>query len=246
MVPMCASVEPAVIESFRQGGGVPYSAFPGFSEFMAQLSAPVVDATLVQTTLPLVSGLVERLEAGLDVADVGCGAGHAVNVMAQAFPTSRFTGFDFAEESIATGRQEAAQLGLANARFEVRDVAELALENAFDLITVFDAIHDQAKPKTVLRAIYTALRPGGTYLMADVAASSNVEENIEHPLGPLFYSISVAHCMTVSLAQGGEGLGNMWGEQKSLAYLEEAGFQDVTVKRVDGDIINNFYICGKP
>jgi 2-polyprenyl-3-methyl-5-hydroxy-6-metoxy-1,4-benzoquinol methylase len=245
MVPVNASVEPLVVESFRNGGGVPYSAYPEFSQVMAGLSAPVVDATLVQTTLPLVPGLLERLQAGIDVADIGCGAGHAVNVMAKAFPASRFTGFDFSEESIATGRGEAAELGLTNAHFEIRDVAALESKKAFDLITVFDAIHDQAKPRTVLEAIHAALRPGGTYLMADIAASSNVEENVEHPLGPLFYAISVTHCMTVSLALGGEGLGNMWGEQKALAYLADAGFRDVQVKRVEGDIINNFYICTK-
>ena len=245
MLPMCGSVETAVVESFRNGGGVPYSAFPTFGGLMADMSAPVVDATLVQSTLPLVPGLLERLQAGIDVADVGCGAGHAVNVMAKAFPASRFTGFDFSEETIAAGQQEASQLGLTNAHFEVRDVTALGLENAFDLITVFDAIHDQAQPKTVLEAIHTALRPGGTYLMADIAASSNVEENLDHPLGPMFYAVSISHCMTVSLALDGEGLGNMWGEQTALEYLADAGFTDVTVKRVEGDIINNFYICSK-
>ncbi|HZO26078.1 MAG TPA: class I SAM-dependent methyltransferase [Chloroflexota bacterium] len=245
MIPQFSTVESAVIESFRNGGGVPYSAYPHFGELMAELSAPVVDATLVQSTLPLVPGLVDRLQTGIDVADIGCGAGHAVNTMAKAFPSSRCTGFDFSEESIAMARAEAAQLGLTNARFEVQDVAALDLENAFDLITVFDAIHDQARPKTVLEAIHRALRPGGTYLMADIAASSNVEENVDHPLGPMFYAISLSHCMTVSLALGGEGLGNMWGEQKALEYLAEAGFKDVSVKRVEGDIINNFYICSK-
>ena len=245
MVPQFSTVESAVVDSFRNGGGVPYSAYPNFGKLMAELSGPTVDATLVQSTLPLVPGLVERLEAGIDVADIGCGAGHAINVMAKAFPASRFTGFDFSEESIGMARAEAAQLGLSNARFEVQDVATLNLKHAFDLITVFDAIHDQARPKTVLKAIHTALRPGGTYLMADIAGSSNVEENVDHPLGPMFYAISISHCMTVSLALGGEGLGSMWGEQKAVAYLEEAGFHDVSVKRVEGDIINNFYISSK-
>lgn len=244
-VPLFASVEPDIVESFRHGGGVPYSGFHGFTEVMGQLSAPIVDATLLQTTLPLVSGVIERLQAGIDVADLGCGAGHALNVMAKAFPRSRFTGYDFSEEGIAAGRTEAKQLGLTNARFELQDLATLDVRDAYDLITVFDAIHDQAKPRAVLEAIHTILRPGGTFLMADVRASSNLEENLDHPLGSFFYMASVTHCMTVSLAQGGEGLGNMWGEQKALEYLADAGFRDVVVKKVEGDIINNFYVCAK-
>jgi SAM-dependent methyltransferase len=230
----------------RHDGGVPYASFRGFTETMAQLSAPVVDATLVQTTLPLVPGLTERLEAGADVADLGCGAGHALNVMARAFPRSRFTGYDFSAEGLAAGRAEAERLGLTNARFVSQDLAALDARDSFDLITVFDAIHDQAKPRTVLAAIYTALRPGGTYLMADVGASSNLEENLDHPLGSFFFAASVCHCTTVSLAQGGEGLGTMWGEQKTLDYLADAGFRDVVVRKVEGDVINNFYICAKP
>jgi SAM-dependent methyltransferase len=245
LIELCASVERPVVDCFRQGGGVPYSAFVGLNDCLADLNGPVVDATLVQSTLRLASGLVDRLESGIDVADVGCGSGHAVNVMARRFPRSRLVGFDFSEEAIAAARDEARELGLANARFEVRDVATLDVRDAYDLITVFDAIHDQARPKTVLTAIHRALRPGGTYLMADIAGSSNLEENLENPLAPISYAVSLTHCMTVSLALGGEGLGNMWGEQTTVAYLREAGFHDVEVKQVEGDIMNNFYICTK-
>ena len=165
--------------------------------------------------------------------------------MAKAFPQSRVVGFDFSEENIAAARNEARELGLANARFEVRDVATLDMRDAYDLITVFDAIHDQAQPKTVLKAIHRALRPGGTYLMADIAGSSNLEENLENPLAPINYAVALTHCMTVSLALGGEGLGNMWGEQTTVAYLQAAGFRDVEVKKVEGGILNNFYVCTK-
>jgi hypothetical protein len=106
------NVEDQIVESFQRGGGVPYSAFPKFQELMRQESAAVFDQTLVDVTLPMVEGLVERLERGIDVADVGCGAGHAVNVMARAFPNSRFVGYDFSEEGIARGRAEAAEWGL--------------------------------------------------------------------------------------------------------------------------------------
>ncbi len=143
-------VESAIIECFEKGGGVPYSAFERFHEIMLAESGPVIDRTLVQRTLPLVPGLVEQLEEGVDVVDVGCGSGHAVNVMARAFPKSRVTGYDIAESGIEAGRAEAAEWGLANARFEVRDVAAMTDDEAFDFVTTFDAIHDQANPAAVL------------------------------------------------------------------------------------------------
>lgn len=243
--PQFGLVEDELIAAFRNGGGVPYASFPNFQAQMAELSAMTFDATLLDVTLKLVPGLTERLAAGIDVADIACGSGHAINLMARAFPASRFTGYDFSEEGVAAGRAEAKGQGLTNATFVARDVATLDVTDAYDLITVFDAVHDQAQPRRVLKNIQAALRPGGTLLVADVAASSNLEENMDHPLAPAFYAISTAHCMTVSLALGGEGLGAMWGEQKARELLGEAGLiiQDVT--QVEGDIINTYYICTK-
>ena len=114
---------------------------------------------------------------------------------------------------------------------------------SYDLITTFDAIHDQAHPARVLAAIREALAPGGVYLMQDIAGSSQLEQNLDHPLGPIFYAVSCMHCMTVSLAAGGEGLGTMWGEEKALEMLGDAGFESVTVRRVEGDIQNNYYVA---
>ncbi len=244
-VPLMGNVEEDVLRSFRQGGGVPYSSFPRFQQLMREDSAAIFDATLIDVTLPMVPGVIERLRAGIDVADVACGAGHAINLMAKAFPKSKFTGYDFSEDGLATARAEAAATGLTNARFELKDVATLDGSSGFDLITVFDAIHDQAQPRRVLRGIADALRPGGAFLCVDVAASSNLEDNIQHPLGAGLYAISTMHCMTVSLALDGEGLGAMWGEHKALELLREAGFKNVDVKKVEGDIFNNYYVATK-
>jgi hypothetical protein len=106
-------------------------------------------------------------------------------------------------------------------------------------------IHDQAQPRTVLKNVAAVLKQGGTFLMVDIKASSDVQENLDHPMGPFLYTVSTMHCMTVSLARNGEGLGAMWGEQKALEFLAEAGFTDVTVKQVEGDPFNNFYIAKK-
>ena len=193
MIPMVARVQQGIVDSFRAGGGVPYSAYGDFHKLMAEMSGAVHDISLVDITLPLVSQLVDRLRTGIDVLDVGCGSGHAVNLMARAFPHSRFTGYDFSQEGIAAGRAEAQEWGLTNTEFAVRDAAELGDVSLYDFITAFDSIHDQAQPRAVLRGIAEALRPDGTFLMVDVNSSSHLEENLDHVLGPMMYTVSCMH-----------------------------------------------------
>jgi SAM-dependent methyltransferase len=212
---------------------------------MAEDSAAVHDAALVDCIIPLVPGLPERLSAGIEVADIGCGSGHAINLLAQAYPSSRFVGYDISQVGISAGRAEAQALGLTNAQFVLRDVSVLGEEERFDLITAFDSIHDQAQPAKVLAGISRALRPGGVFLMVDIKASSAVEENRSLPMAPFLYTVSTLHCMTVSLAQGGVGLGTLWGEQLARAMLADAGFTQVEVTTVDGDIFNNYFISRK-
>jgi len=238
-------VQEEIVDCFSGGGGVPYSSFPDFQRLMAEESAQVVDGSLLQVILPLIPGLVERLQAGIDVADIGCGSGHALNLMAQAFPRSRFTGYDFSQEGIAAAQAETRRLGLTNTRFEVRDVSRLDAPDHYDLITAFDSIHDQARPAEVLRAIAKALQPGGVFLMVDIRASSQLEENMEHPLAPFLYTVSCNHCMTVSLAGDGAGLGTMWGEQVASQMLRDAGFTQFEVKHVEDDVLNSYYIARK-
>jgi 2-polyprenyl-3-methyl-5-hydroxy-6-metoxy-1,4-benzoquinol methylase len=239
------TVEDDIVESFRRGGGVPYSKFGKFQELMAEESAGVVDATLLDVTLPLIPGMVERLKEGIDVLDIGCGQGHAINTMARAFPKSRFTGYDFSEEGVVMGQKEAKAWGLTNSKFVVKDVAKIDDKAAFDLITAFDAVHDQAHPAAVLKGIAAALRPGGAFLMVDIAASSNLEDNLQHPMAPMLYGISTMHCMTVSLALGGDGLGTVWGEQLARKMLGDASFKSIDVKSVEGDILNAYYVVTK-
>ena len=244
-VGLLALVEDQIVDCFRHGGGVPYSAFPGFQALMAEDSGTVHDATLVDVTLPLVPGLVERLGQGIDVADVGCGSGHAANLMAQAFPRSRFVGFDFSDTGLAAAAAEADRKDLTNVRFEKRDAARLDETARFDLITTFDSVHDQARPDLVLAGIARALRQGGVYLCVDISASSKLSENLDHPLGPFLYTTSCMHCMTVSLAEGGMGLGAMWGEQTARKMLGDAGFTSIEGTQVDGDLVNTYFIATK-
>lgn len=242
-IPMLGSVEDQIVDCFRNGGGVPYSAYPRFQDVMAEDSGQSVVSVLSDMILPLASGLIPALERGIDVMDLGCGAGRALNAMARRFPKSRFVGYDLSEQGIATARAEAEAQGSENIRFAIRDATKLGHRDEFDLITTFDAIHDQVHPARVLAGIAEALRPDGVYLMQDIRASVKVEKNVEHPAGTLLYTISCMHCMTVSLSGGGDGLGAMWGEELALEMLGEAGFKNVSVHRLEHDFQNNYYIC---
>lgn len=235
-------VEQQVAQAFQTGAGVPYSAYPRFQAVQAEESGEVFDLALVDAIVPLAPGMPERLRAGIDVLDIGCGQGHAVNVLAGAFPASRVHGVDRSEEGIAAARAEARKQGLDNADFQVGDCSELPADS-YDLITAFDVIHDLAQPTRTLAAIAGALREDGVFLMGDIAASSRVEDNIDHPLGPGLYTFSVFYCMSVSLSEGGEALGTVWGEQTALRMLADAGFTQVDTQRVEGDMLNVYYVA---
>jgi SAM-dependent methyltransferase len=212
---------------------------------MAEESDQTVVAVLVDAILPEVDGLVEALEQGIDVMDVGCGSGRALNLMAKTWPASRFTGYDLSPEAVANAKREASELGLRNVHFEVRDLCDLDAADRFDVITAFDAIHDQADPEAVLAGISRALRPDGTFLMQDIGGSSHVHHDVGHPVGTFLYTVSCMHCMTVSLSAGGAGLGAMWGRETACRMLAEAGFAKVDVRTLPHDVINFYYVARK-
>ncbi len=234
---------PKLVEAFRHGGGVPYEDYwPEFTCCSSDVWRRIFDEKLVDGFLGAVPGLNDRLAAGIDVLDVGCGDGHAINVMAQAFPASRFHGYDITSAGLESAAAEAENMGLANTRFERVDVTALPSEPKFDMITAFDSIHDQFAPDVVLRRIREALADDGTFVMIDFKFASDVAGNIGNRLAPIHYGISVMHCMTVSLAQGGAGLGTVWGIEKACEMLAEAGLGDVQV--VDSPRPQNcIYIC---
>jgi len=242
-LPMLAARLARVVECFRNGGGVPYSEYrPDFTEFMDASWRLLYDGLLIKGFLPAAQGLPERLERGIRVADLGCGTGHAINLMARQYPNSTFVGYDLGEDAVVRARAEASQMGVSNARFEVLDVTRLPGEPKFDLLTSFDAIHDQRDPATVLRRAAGALLPDGVYLMIEPKASSRLEDNIGSPFTPYMYGVSVLHCMTVSLAEGGAGLGTAWGTETARRMLDEAGFKSVDVVDAPGPQ-NSIFIC---
>ena len=244
-IAVLGSAEDAVVDAFRHGRGVPYSAYPRFHTVMAEESRQTVVEGLLNHILPLSRGLTDKLGAGIDALDIACGSGGAVLSMAETFPLSRFTGIDLSAEAIAAGRADVTARSLRNVTLVQADAAELWLEDTYHLITAFDAIHDQARPARVLERVHAALRPGGVFLMQDIAGHSKLSDNTSHLLGPFTYTMSCMHCMSVSLAAGGPGLGAMWGREKALEMLTAAGFTNIRVAELPHDPINYYYVAVK-
>jgi SAM-dependent methyltransferase len=238
-VSLFGEVEDDVVQAFREGGGVPWSRLVRVQKWQPELSYAVFSD--FDVILGIVPGLVERLREGIDVVDLGCGTGHAATRIADAFPASRVLGIDKAVTSLAIAEAEADRLGLANARFEQRDAGEIEPGSA-DLVLAFDVIHDLAQPYETLRRIRESLRPGGVFLMVELALSDRPEENVGHPFAAALYTVSMFHCMTASLSEHGEGLGLAWGESRIRPALAEAGFTEVEKHSLELDPLDDYYV----
>ncbi|MBW3566503.1 MAG: methyltransferase domain-containing protein [Proteobacteria bacterium] len=242
------SVEDDIVGCFRNGGGVPYERFTRFHEIMAEDSGQSVLPALDTHILELVPGLREKLEAGIRVLDAGCGRGLAIMRLAERFPNSEFHGVDLSTDAIAYARNQVMDRHLGNVILMTKDLSDFdasAEDEKYDLVFTFDAVHDQAKPLNLLTGIRRTLKRDGVYVMQDIHGHSHVQGNLDNPLAPLLYTVSCMHCMTVSLAQGGEGLGAMWGREKAQEMLREAGFAHIDIRRLDHDIQNDWYVIRK-
>ncbi|MCF8130100.1 MAG: class I SAM-dependent methyltransferase [Deltaproteobacteria bacterium] len=248
---LTATVFEAVENGFKTGDGISYEMYPGFQRFMTELADAKHRQVLVSQFLPSVKSgeMIEKLKNGISVCDMGCGEGVALMLMAEAFPKSQFLGIDISESVILKATSTAKELGLRNVTFRKRDAAVLTrdreLHKSLDYVTAFDAIHDQTKPMNALEGIYAILKDGGVFSMVDIAASSDLEKNMDHPMGMFLYTVSLMHCMPVGLADGGMGLGMMWGREKAVSMLKEAGFADVSVEEIPEDPFNLHFFCTK-
>lgn len=244
----CA-LEP-VSKGFATGEGVSFSRYPDFQGFMAELSDAKHKKVLINTFLPSVGQLIARLTKGIRVCDLGCGHGVALNLMAEAFPKSTFTGIDNHEDAIGAAAEAAKKMRLTNTVYSVLDAATLygkkEFSGVFDYICAFDAIHDQSHPLKVLQGIRYMLAPGGIFSMVDIKARSKLADNIDHPMGPFLYTVSLMHCLPVGLNDNGTGLGMMWGQEKAEALLREAGFEHIEIIEMECDPFNLHYLCKVP
>ena len=244
-IPMTGSVQEVILKCFETGEGTRYEDYPCFHQMMAEDSGQTVVAQLFENVLPLAEGLSERLEAGIDVLDAGCGSGQALIAMAARYPQSRFTGYDLCADAIASARRAANAAGLGNIAFETRDLTDFDETERYDLITSFDAVHDQKHPSDFLARLHTALKPGGVHLMQDIGGSAHLEKNLDFPMAAFLYTASCLHCMPVSLGQGGDGLGTMWGWETAEATLRAAGFQSSVCHRLPHDPMNVWFVSRK-
>ncbi|MGW3961346.1 class I SAM-dependent methyltransferase [Amycolatopsis sp. NPDC005003] len=220
---------PELERAFAEGGGVPRAAYGPHLESLGAKTGDswkhIYREHLVDGFFGAVPGLVDRLSDGVRVLDLGCGTGNAVAVAARAFPASHFTGLDINASVV----EQANENRPANAGFVVGDAAELTADPPFDVITAFDAVHDQDRPDVVLRRVREALAPDGLFFMVDTNFSSHLENNVGNPLAALTYAISLMYCTTTSLAEGGAALGAVWGTEKAAEMLADAGFRHVEV-----------------
>jgi len=248
---LTASAMEAVVRGFKSGAGVTYDHYPKFQKFMSELADAKHRQVLVDKFLPAVDDgrLVGRMQAGIRVCDLGCAEGVALLLMAKTFLRSRFVGIDISKDAIAKAQRETRRQHINNLDFMVLDAAflkdNLELKESFDYVTAFDAIHDQTRPSAVLRGIYHILAPDGLFSMVDIAAESNLADNFDHPMGPFLYTVSLMHCMPVGLVDGGAGLGMMWGREKAVDMLKEAGFPKIKVLEIPADPFNFHFFCRK-
>jgi SAM-dependent methyltransferase len=219
-------VIPRVVKACKEGGGVPYSVFgPDLVAGMARTSGPEVRARLTTEWLPALPRVVERLHEGIVAADLGCGGGDAVLAMARAYPRSTFVGFDTDALSLERARSAAKAAGLTNVSFQQIGQSGIPGDAVFDFILAIDVIHDVAHPTQVLGHVRQILREGGTFLMLEPDAADRLEDNL-HAGGALLYAMSSLHCVPISLAEGGEGVGAAWGPQRAEACCRAAGFSE--------------------
>jgi SAM-dependent methyltransferase len=241
-----AAVQDRVLTCFETGEGTTYDDYPDFHAVMAQDSGQTVVPYLFDTMLPLVPDLPARLDTGIEVLDAGCSQGQALLALAGRYARSRFTGYDLCADAIDHAQRSARAAGLDHLRFAVRDLTHFDESARYDLITSFDAVHDQKDPQDLLHRLYRALRPGGVYLMQDIGGSAHLENNRDFPMAAFLYTVSCTHCTPISLGQGGAGLGTMWGWETAEAMLRAAGFPQIERHVLPHDPMNVWFVARKP
>ena len=215
-------------EAFASGMGHDYDSHgPQGAEGIERSFEPWNNANLLRKVLPAMDGAVDRMREGASVVDVGCGAGGAVLLMAEAFPHSNFVGYDISQHAIDRANIKLHESGLTNVRFADHRIDPMPSNGSVDVVTTFDCIHDMAHPQPVIEAIRAALHDDGHWLLVDIRAAETLEGNIDaNPMASLLYGISVLSCMSSALSEAdGAGLGTLGlPASKAEAMARSAGF----------------------
>ena len=231
-------------ESFRSGIGHDYDSHGCEGAVGIERSfEPWNNAFLIPAVLPALDGVVERLDAGINVVDVGCGAGGAVLLMAEAYPESRFTGYDISQHALDRAATKLLASGVRNASFADPRQSPMPTDHSVDLITTFDCIHDMTHPQQMMEALRAAIAPDGTWLLVDIKAQDTFAENMrKNPMASLMYGISVLSCMSSAMsAADGAGLGTL-GLSETIARTMSAAAGFTRFRRLNVEnSVNAFY-----
>jgi SAM-dependent methyltransferase len=214
---------PHIVDRARDGGGLGWHEHVhDVHEGCERFFRPGYNAHLIPEWLPALDGVVNRLERGGRVADVGCGHGASTILMARAFPNSSFDGFDYHQEGIETARSRAAEAGVDNVKFHIAPAAAYS-GTGYDLVTMFDCLHDMGDPVGVARHVRSTLAPDGTWMIVEPAAGDRVEDNL-NPVGRAYYAFSTLLCTPASLSQEvGLALGAQAGEARIRDVVQAGG-----------------------
>lgn len=241
--PMDASVVDDLADAFRTGVGLPYDRLgPAGAHRTERMLGPWARIALVPRIIPALDGVVDGLRAGIDVADVGCGAGVALTALAEAYPASRFHGYELSRHALerAAGRVQA--LGLDNVTLHPQRAEELPADHGFGLVLTFDCLHDMTRPADAIAAIRRAIADDGTWLIKDIRCSGSWAADRRNPMLAMFYGFSITSCMSSALSEpGGAGLGTVgFSTEVAEAMTRDAGFTRLTVHDFD-DPANLYY-----
>lgn len=244
ILPAMVGQLPALVEATRNGGGVSFEEFGERAVAgIDRANSPGMRILLTRRWLPVLPDVVERLEQGGRVADIGCGSGTAALAMAAAFPISEIVGIDLDQRSVERAEMRRDESGLANVSFQVGDASALPADPGFDLVTAFDVIHDLTDPLGTLSGVRSSLREGGVLLMMEPKIAPDLEGNVGSDRAALLYGISTMFCLTQSLAHGGAGLGAAWGPRRAEELCREAGFTTCEILPIDNPF-SAFYRVG--
>lgn len=245
-----SSFEEKIVDCFRNGNGIPPGEYGELKSVMATDTAQTIASSIIDWILPLGTGrVVPELKDGIDVLDVGCGTGVNLLTLAKEYPRSWFTGYDFNAGNIAMARETAVKEKLQNVRFKCVSITDSDEACAYDLVTCFGGLVELGDVNKVVRRVFQALRQGGTFLLQDVAASSDAKTNRSHPAGPLLYTISAMFSVPSAIFKTGSGsdvLGMMWGNDRALALIREVGFLCNGIRQLPHDHCNAFFFCTRP
>ena len=242
-ISLLGGVEDEVVDAFECGGGIPAACYRRFQKVMSEDSGQRHVSLLASDVLPLVPGLRDSLERGIDLLDVGCGTGSVLCELGRLFPRSRFLGIDLSVEAIGEARRAASGLRLRNVRFEERDAALLAPDARFDVATAFRVVHRQPDPERVLQTVAGALRTNGSLLLQEEASTGSAARDASRPLAAFGYALSCLHSLATARAAGGAALGSMWGASAIRRALAAAGFNRIEAKQIPRDPRSTYFIA---